>query len=283
MVVDFGALGGGVQTACMAGGAGQSASSLFTGAGFDLSYVQNQPGFVCRINQRPAPADQACVNTPPEDAYWGLWWSDGTSGSWVYSNYGVGSLKVPDGGYVGFAWQTGSQNARRTSARNHTSPRPAPRRARRPPPGGGGGGHGNGGGGHGSAADGGRPPDGPSRPPSRPPIRRPPRPLRPRRRRPRPAAWRPPRPVRTRRTSRPAPTATPTVAPSDGALPTASDSTSAAATPSESARLLRRPRTRAPTTPAGALPAWAVPLVLLALAAGGGATYLLRRRHRTSP
>jgi cytochrome c-type biogenesis protein CcmH/NrfF len=33
---------------------------------------------------------------------------------------------------------------------------------------------------------------------------------------------------------------------------------------------------------AGTLPAWVVPLVLLALAAGG-ATYLLRRRHRTSP
>jgi hypothetical protein len=33
----------------------------------------------------------------------------------------------------------------------------------------------------------------------------------------------------------------------------------------------------------GALPAWVVPLVLLALAAGGGATYLLRRRQRTSP
>jgi hypothetical protein len=34
---------------------------------------------------------------------------------------------------------------------------------------------------------------------------------------------------------------------------------------------------------AGALPTWVVPLVLLALAAGGGAAYVLRRRHRTSP
>ena len=25
----------------------------------------------------PAPSVEACVNTPPEDAYWGLWWSDG--------------------------------------------------------------------------------------------------------------------------------------------------------------------------------------------------------------
>ena len=27
-----------------------------------------------------------------------------------YSNYGVGSLRVPEGAYVGFAWSTGSRN-----------------------------------------------------------------------------------------------------------------------------------------------------------------------------
>ena len=129
LVVDFGGLGGGVQTACVANGAGKSASSLFDGAGFELSYVQNEPGFVCRIDDRPSSSVEACVNTPPDNAYWGLWWSDGTSGDWVYSNYGVGTLKVPDGAYVGWAWQTAA------------SPRPArrrpptrPRRRCRPPP-----------------------------------------------------------------------------------------------------------------------------------------------------
>ena len=93
VVVDPGSLGGGVRTACASGGAGQSASSLFSGSGFSLAYVQNEPGFVCRIDQQPAPSEQACVTTPPSDAYWGLWWSDGKSGTWNYSNYGVGSLE----------------------------------------------------------------------------------------------------------------------------------------------------------------------------------------------
>ncbi len=38
------------------------------------------------------PADDPCVNTPPADAYWGLWWSDGTTGKWTYSSLGAASL-----------------------------------------------------------------------------------------------------------------------------------------------------------------------------------------------
>ncbi|MDX6371065.1 MAG: hypothetical protein QOD98_53, partial [Nocardioidaceae bacterium] len=74
VVVDHGSLGGGVEQVCNAGGGGEDAVSLFTGAGFALTYVQRQPGFVCRINGQPA--SDPCVNTPPSDAYWGLWWSD---------------------------------------------------------------------------------------------------------------------------------------------------------------------------------------------------------------
>ena len=48
-----------------------------------------------------------CVSTPPANAYWGLYWSNGTSGSWSYSSLGVGSLTVPAGGSVAFAWQGG--------------------------------------------------------------------------------------------------------------------------------------------------------------------------------
>ena len=106
VVVDFHELGGGVRTACVADGGGQAASSLFPAAGFALSYVQRQPGFVCRVSG--APADDPCVNTPPADAYWGLWWSNGTSGSWTYASTGAGGLNVPDGGYVAFSWNGSS-------------------------------------------------------------------------------------------------------------------------------------------------------------------------------
>ena len=103
VVVDFHQLGGGVRQACDADGGGKVASTVFPDSGFPLAYVQRQPGFVCRVSG--APSSDPCVSTPPATAYWSLWWSDGKSGTWSYASVGVGSLKVPDGGYVAFSWQ----------------------------------------------------------------------------------------------------------------------------------------------------------------------------------
>lgn len=106
VVVDFHELGGGLQQVCDPGGGGQKASALFPDNGFPLTYVQRQPGFVCRVSG--APADDPCVNTPPPDAYWGLWWSDGETGTWNYSSAGAASLTVPEGGSVAFSWNGSS-------------------------------------------------------------------------------------------------------------------------------------------------------------------------------
>ena len=125
VVVDFHELGGGVQQACDADGADTSASTLFPRNGFPLDYVQRQPGFVCRVSG--APASDPCQNTPPADAYWGLWWSDGKSGSWSYSSEGAGSLSVPDGGYVAFSWNGSSTKSPPGAApRPHPSSSPSP-------------------------------------------------------------------------------------------------------------------------------------------------------------
>lgn len=126
VVVDYHGLGGGVQEVCVAGGGGAKASSLFPDAGFALTYVQRQPGFVCRVAGKPA--DNPCVNTPPADAYWGLYWSDGESGGWTYSSTGVGGLSVPDGGSVAFSWHGGGSAPPGTSPAVHTgsSPTAAP-------------------------------------------------------------------------------------------------------------------------------------------------------------
>lgn len=109
MVVDPGALGGTIATVCDPG-SGEVAATRFEQSGFVLTEVQRFPGFVCRVNG--APASDPCVNTPPPDAYWSLWWTDGTSGAWNYSSEAVTSLDVPDGGAVALAWQQGA--ARRT-------------------------------------------------------------------------------------------------------------------------------------------------------------------------
>ncbi|HQR26636.1 MAG TPA: hypothetical protein PLP61_06300 [Nocardioides sp.] len=124
VVVDFHELGGGVQQQCDADGAGTSAATLLPRNGFPLDYVQRQPGFVCRVAGEPA--DDPCVNTPPADAYWGVFWSDGKSGSWKYAAEGVGSLEVPDGGYVALAWQGSStRNPPGMAPRSHASPTPS--------------------------------------------------------------------------------------------------------------------------------------------------------------
>ncbi|MBV9831785.1 MAG: hypothetical protein JOZ82_09310, partial [Marmoricola sp.] len=108
VVVDYHGLGGGVQKACDPSGAGKTANKVFPAAGFSLTYAQRQPGFVCRVNGRPS--NDPCVNTSPSNAYWGLYWSDGKSGTWHYASQGVGGVSVPDGGFVAFSWQNGGAN-----------------------------------------------------------------------------------------------------------------------------------------------------------------------------
>ncbi|MCW2807211.1 MAG: hypothetical protein JWQ93_1166 [Marmoricola sp.] len=130
VVVDFGALGGGVQKACDPSGAGQSGDKVFPAAGFPLEYAQRQPGFVCRI--MGSPSDDPCVNTPPPDAYWGLFWSDGRSGKWNYATAGVAGTSVPSGGFLGFAWQ--SSTKRRLPATSPMSTQAGPTRTPTPKP-----------------------------------------------------------------------------------------------------------------------------------------------------
>jgi hypothetical protein len=124
VVVDFHELGGGAQSACDGGGGGRNALTQLTDVGHQLTFVQRQPGFVCRVDG--APAGDPCVNTPPSDAYWGLWWSDGKSGTWVYSSAGAGSLIVPDGGYVALSWQGSDSKA-------PPGVKPSPHRSAPPP------------------------------------------------------------------------------------------------------------------------------------------------------
>jgi hypothetical protein len=129
----------GSRVSCDADGGGPAAKN-FTGTGHSLTYVQRQPGFVCKVDGAP---DISCVNTPPADHYWGLFWSTGTSGSWTYASSGVGSLSVPSGGWVAFVLQTSSSRTypgvkpiaaapapkpspARTTARPTRTPSPSP-------------------------------------------------------------------------------------------------------------------------------------------------------------
>jgi hypothetical protein len=123
VVVEFHELGRGSAQSCVGDGGGHTADRLLKDAGYALDYVQRFPGFVCRIDG--VPADDPCVNTPPADAYWGLWWSDGTTGKWTYSSLGAASLAVPAGGYVAMVWD-GSTGSVPPTARAAVHPTPTP-------------------------------------------------------------------------------------------------------------------------------------------------------------
>jgi hypothetical protein len=281
VVVDFGSLGGGVQSGCVA--AGGTASGQFGGAGFGLEYVAKEPGFVCRISGRPTPDQQGCADTPPDNAYWGLWWSDGTSGQWNWSNYGVGSLQVPDGGSVAFAWQNGG---------GRTAPGlAAPALA----------GTGSSGA-QASAAPTAKPTKKPSTRPSSKPSAKPTR---------QPSAKPTQRPSATpSSTAVPStsvlPTGSPSESPSESASASAPDAPSSAApsasatiptasapapvVPSPSEVLPSSAASEAPyddaapasATSDGALPAWVAPLVIVLLAGGAAVAFVVRRRARST-
>jgi hypothetical protein len=141
VVVDFNQLGGGVQRACVPDQG--TAADLFVAAGHALEQVQQQPGFVCRVDGLPS--DQACVRTPPTNAYWGLWWSDGQSGTWTYATQGAYDLDVPDGGSVAFSWNGSSTRSEPSATPPDHGAEPSPS----PSPAGGTGGSGGGAGGTG--------------------------------------------------------------------------------------------------------------------------------------
>ena len=67
VVVDDGALGGGTSIGCDPQGANTAGSTVVPRAGFPLTYVQKQPGFVCRVSG--APASASCGNTPPAGTF----------------------------------------------------------------------------------------------------------------------------------------------------------------------------------------------------------------------
>ncbi|MDO9458386.1 hypothetical protein [Nocardioides sp.] len=262
VVADFNGLGGGVQGACVADGGGDKASDLFPAAGFPLNLqTPGSPGYVCQVSGKP----NGC-GRPDGDAYWGLWWSDGRTGRWTYASLGAASLRVPDGGYVAFAWDDAAGEVQPSyTPAAHAAPSPTPQPTQptqQPPP---------------------QPTQAPTRTPSASPA-----------------------PSGTSTSAAPgAPTTTPTATtetPSTSApttasgTPTAPTSTATTTAPAEgtptatdngtetgSGTGLADPvaPTAADTDDDGGLPGWLAPLVIVLLFGVAGAVVLLKRRRPT--
>ncbi|WBB80390.1 hypothetical protein O7606_03140 [Micromonospora sp. WMMD882] len=107
VVVDFAALGGGVQVACAPGDPATGLAALQT-AGFTVTGTSRWGlAFVCRINGKPTAATDPCVNTPPVTAYWSYWHAP-AGGAWSYSSSGAGSYNPAPGSVEGWAFGAGA-------------------------------------------------------------------------------------------------------------------------------------------------------------------------------
>jgi len=109
VVVDFHELGGGVNIACAPGPVSSGLDALDK-AGIVWESVRRFPGFVCRIAGLPGPGTEACINTPPANAYWSYWVA-ARGGSWCYSSRGPGSRVPPPGSVEGWSFTLGKTGA----------------------------------------------------------------------------------------------------------------------------------------------------------------------------
>lgn len=136
VVVDYGPLRSGLDYFCDRDGGGKTAASIMTAAGIQWQYTTGQP-FVCRIQGLPSTEQESCTDTPPPNAYWGLFWSDGSPQTWTYASQGASSQRVPDGGSVGWRFQDGGDRENPGAAptarpKASPSPQPAPKPSSEP-------------------------------------------------------------------------------------------------------------------------------------------------------
>lgn len=101
VVVDFTALGGGVEVGCATGDPTSGLAAL-TDAGFSYAFVPRIPGFVCQIDSLPDPCNGA-----PLHAYWSYWHGE-SDGSWSYASAGAGSHDPAPGDVEGWAFGAGN-------------------------------------------------------------------------------------------------------------------------------------------------------------------------------
>ncbi len=104
VVVDFKAFNGPIATRC-APGAQSSGVAALQHAGFNPAGTQRYGlAFICRINNRPTPAQQACASTPPRTAYWAYYHALSGATTWTYATSGASSYRPPLGSIDAWAF-----------------------------------------------------------------------------------------------------------------------------------------------------------------------------------
>lgn len=115
VVVDYQELTGNPEVRCVTGDP-ETGVEATENAGFPITgTAQFGKAFVCRIANRPAADEsiprssnpdytEACVRTPPADAYWSYWHSSDQGQTWEYSNLGAGGYDPEPGEWEGWSF-----------------------------------------------------------------------------------------------------------------------------------------------------------------------------------
>ncbi|WP_295694337.1 hypothetical protein [Lapillicoccus sp.] len=115
VVIDFQQLGGETIVRCNPSATPGTGLDALKGAGIQVAGVQRWgEAFLCRIENRPSaveavPIDgnpgyhEACINTPPAQAYWS-YWNAGNNCGWQYSQWGVKNRNAVSGGFEGWSF-----------------------------------------------------------------------------------------------------------------------------------------------------------------------------------
>ncbi|MFD5568970.1 hypothetical protein [Streptomyces cadmiisoli] len=146
VIVDFQELGGTTLVRCAPGEQATGLTAL-KNAGIQIAGTNRWgEAFICRIEAKPGPESEPCIDTPPASAYWSYWHAP-NGGNWTYSQWGVMNRKPPPGSFEGWSFSKD-----KTSTTN-PPPRISPVRPVSGPPSGSGG-SGNSGGSGGSGGSG---------------------------------------------------------------------------------------------------------------------------------
>ncbi|RZQ60691.1 hypothetical protein EWH70_28385 [Amycolatopsis suaedae] len=104
VTVDFAAFGGTQETRCAAGSQANGVTAL-RNAGFTPEGTARWGlAFVCRIDSKPGPAQDPCVDTPPANAYWAYYHANQGATTWTYSSQGASTYVPPLGSIEAWAF-----------------------------------------------------------------------------------------------------------------------------------------------------------------------------------
>jgi hypothetical protein len=104
VIVDFTHFHLAIERGCAPGHPATALAAL-QAAGFTTAgTAQFGDAFLCRINNLPSSAKEACSQTPPANSSWSFYWAHPTDHDWTYSSSGVTGFTPAAGSLLAFAF-----------------------------------------------------------------------------------------------------------------------------------------------------------------------------------